>query len=444
MIGRVIRTKLSSFQIIIIGFLSVIMIGTLLLALPISAKVCRWTSFENAFFTATSAVCVTGLVVRDTAAYWSVFGQIVILILIQIGGLGIVSVTAFIATVSGKRISLLQRNMLQESISTLQVGGVVKMTSFIFKVAFAVEMLGAAVMLPTFCTKFGVAGIWMAVFHSVSAFCNAGFDIMGEHTGAFSSLTSFGNNLGIITPICILIMIGGIGFLTWDDISKHRFHLQKYRLQSKAILAVTATLILIPTAMFFFNDFSAYGLKERFCLSVFQAVTPRTAGFNTADLNAMSSAGQAVTIMLMLIGGSPGSTAGGIKTTTLAVLVANSIAVIRRKRSPQIFGRRIEEQTIKSAATLLLMYLFLTITGAFIISIADGIPYALCIFETASAIGTVGLSLGITTTIGSVSHMVLISLMFFGRVGGLTLLFATIHSSGMEVSRYPVERINVG
>ena len=434
MVIRFLGKKLSSFQIIIFGFLGLILIGTALLMLPFAVKEGSSASLEDALFTSTSAVCVTGLVVRDTASYWSGFGQAVILILIQIGGLGIVSVAAFIAMLSGRKITLLQRSMLQDSISAHQIGGIVKMTGFVFKIALVAELSGTLIMLPVFCRRYGLSGIWMAVFHSVSAFCNAGFDIMGEHTGAFSSLTSFGNNLGIITPICILIMIGGIGFLTWDDISKHRFHLQKYRLQSKAILAVTATLILIPTAIFFFNDFSTYGLKERFCLSVFQAVTPRTAGFNTADLNAMSSAGQAVTIMLMLIGGSPGSTAGGIKTTTLAVLVANSIAVIRRKRSPQIFG----------AATLLLMYLFLTITGAFIISIADGIPYALCIFETASAIGTVGLSLGITTTIGSVSHMVLISLMFFGRVGGLTLLFATIHSSGMEVSRYPVERINVG
>ncbi len=242
--------KLSPFRSIMMGFAALIMIGTFLLMLPVSGKTGQWTSLEDAFFTATSAVCVTGLVVRDTAVYWSVFGQVIILILIQIGGLGIVLVTAFIAAVSGKTLSLLQRSMLQESISAHQIGGIVRMTVFILKVASVAELLGAVVMLPWFCKEFGFSGIWMSVFHSVSAFCNAGFDIMGTHAGMFSSLTCFSDEPGIIIPVCFLIIIGGIGFLTWDDIALNRLSFRKYRMQSKAILACTAILIVIPAAVF--------------------------------------------------------------------------------------------------------------------------------------------------------------------------------------------------
>ena len=444
MSGRLLGKKLSSFQIIITGFLTVILIGALVLTLPVSARAGRWTSFQDALFTAVSAVCVTGLIVRDTASYWSPFGQAVILLLIQIGGLGIVSVAAFLASLSGRKISLLQRSLLQESISAHQVGGLVRMTGFIFKVAFITELLGAVVMMPSFCGRYGPSGIWMAVFHSISAFCNAGFDVMGMHTGTFSSLTSFASDPGIVFPVCLLIIIGGIGFLTWDDIAVHRLRFRQYRMQSKAIFMTAAVLILVPAAVFFFHDFSSCGLKERICLSVFQAVTPRTAGFNTADLTNVSGGGQAMIIALMLIGGSPGSTAGGMKTTTIAVLFANVTAVIRRRKSPHMFGRRIEDQTVRSASALLVMYLVFALTGAFIISIADGFPFGLCIFETASAIGTVGLSLGITPSVGLISRLILMALMFLGRVGGLTLMFAAIKSDGVEVSQYPLDKINVG
>ena len=236
MSSRPFKKKLSSFQIIIIGFLAVILLGTFLLMLPVSSKTRSWTSFEDAFFTATSAVCVTGLIVKDTATYWSLFGQTVILIFIQIGGLGVISVTAFIAVISGRRISLFQRSMLQESISAHQVGGIVRMIGFVFRTAFLIELLGAGVMMPAFCKEYGSAGIWLAVFHSVSAFCNAGFDIMGTRSGAFSSLTSFSSNPGVMIPVMLLIIIGGIGFLTWEDIAEHKLHFRQYKMQSKVIL----------------------------------------------------------------------------------------------------------------------------------------------------------------------------------------------------------------
>ena len=444
MTGRSLRKKLSSFRIIIAGFLAVILLGTLLLMLPVSCRSRSWTSFDTALFTSTSAVCVTGLVVRDTASYWSAFGQAVILILIQIGGLGIVSVTAFIAMVSGRKISLMQRSMLQESISAHHVGGIVRMTWFIFRAAFLLEGIGAVAMLPVFCRRMGAAGIWPAVFHSVSAFCNAGFDVMGTATGEFSSLSSFSGTVGIVVPVCLLIVIGGIGFLTWDDIAVHRFHLKKYRMQSKVILATTLVLLLLPALLLFFRDFSSLPLKERICLSVFHAVTPRTAGFSMTDLAEMTSGGRGMTIVLMLIGGSPGSTAGGMKTTTLAVLAATSLAVFRRRKNPRMFGRRIEENTVRNAVALLTTYLFLAFAAAFIISAADGLPISTCLFETASAIGTVGLSLGITPALSLLSRLVLIVLMFFGRVGGLTVMFAALSHFGGDAAQYPVEKINVG
>ena len=424
--------------------MGVILLGALLLMLPISVKDGHGATFENALFTSTSAVCVTGLVVKDTASYWTGFGQAVILLLIQIGGLGVITVAAFIAMISGRKISLLQRSMLQDSISADQIGGLVKMTRFIFKVALICEAIGALLMLPTFCGKFGLSGIWDAVFHSISAFCNAGFDIMGERTGHFSSLTSFASDPGIVIPICLLIITGGIGFLTWEDIAENKFRFRRYRMQSKVVLVMTGVLIIVPTMLLFVYEYTGNSLTDRFLLSLFQAVTPRTAGFNTASLSSLSGAGTMLMIALMLIGGSPGSTAGGMKTTTLAVLAANASSVFRRKKSVQLFGRRIDDSMVRHAATLFMMYLTLPAIAAAVISIVEKIPVGTCLFETASAIGTVGLSKGITPDLGLLSHSILIVLMFLGRVGGLTLIYAAVKVNSSEVSHRPVGKINVG
>lgn len=441
---RLLKKDLSSFQIIIFGFLGLILIGTALLMLPFAVKEGNIASFEDALFTSTSAVCVTGLVVRDTASYWSGFGQAVILILIQIGGLGIVSVAAFIAMLSGRKISLLQRSILQDSISAHQIGGIVKMTGFIFKTALIAEVSGALLMMPTFCSQYGAAGIWLSFFHSVSAFCNAGFDIMGDKTGPFSSLISFVDKPGIVIPICLLIIVGGIGFLTWEDLATNKHHIRSYRMQSKVVLATTGVLIIVPMFLLLFFEYTEGSVKDRIFLSLFQAITPRTAGFNTASFSSLSGTGSVLLIVLMLIGGSPGSTAGGMKTTTIAVLFSGAFSVFRRKKSAQLFGRRIEDETIRNAATLLLMYLILPMIGAAVISMADGLPIGACIFETVSAIGTVGLSLGITPSLSLVSHIILILLMFLGRVGGLTLIYAAINSKSTDVSQRPVEKIIVG
>lgn len=438
------RRHLNSFQIIILGFAGVILAGALLLMLPISTNSGVVTPFNEAAFTATSAVCVTGLVVQDTATYWSGFGQAVILILIQIGGLGVVTVTASFALLSGRNISLAQRSTMQEAIAAPKVGGIVRLTTFILKATFIFELAGALIMLPVFCMDFGVRGIWMAVFHSVSAFCNAGFDIMGTPEAPFASLTYYMAHPVINITIILLIVIGGIGFLTWEDVYSNKLHFKKYRMQSKVIFLVTGLLIVIPAVIFFFFEFSDMPLNERIFASLFQSVTPRTAGFNTADLAAMSRMGQGVIIVLMLIGGSPGSTAGGMKTTTIAVLFANVIAVFRRKEETQFFGRRVDNGAVRSAATILMMYITLFFSGAVAISLTEGIPFEECVFETASAVGTAGLTLGITTSLGLASQIILMVLMFLGRVGGLTLIFATISGINKNLSKLPQEKITVG
>lgn len=438
------QNKLSSFQIIILGFAGVIVLGALLLMLPISTQNGAVTPFSKTLFTATSAVCVTGLVVFDTASYWSGFGQLIILIMIQIGGLGVISVASFLSMLAGRKISLMQRQTMQNALSAPQMGGIVKLTRFIFLVSFAIEGIGALLLMPVFMTKYGIRGIWMAVFHSVSAFCNAGFDLMGNQTGQYSSLTSFAGSGYVTLVICLLIMIGGIGFLTWKDIAVKKTRFKEYSMQTKVILVTTAILIVIPAVFFFFSDFAKEPLKDRICMSVFQAVTPRTAGFNTADLNKMSDAGRSVMMLLMLIGGSPGSTAGGMKTTTIAVLFANAIAVFRKRQSANCYGRRIDDSTVKNASAILFMYVFFSMLSAIIISITDGIPMQMGMFETFSAIGTVGLTLGITPTLSAVSRFVLILLMFFGRVGGLTIIYAAFSQKDASILKYPMENITVG
>ena len=404
------KRRLSSFQIIILGFAGVILLGALLLMLPLSTTAGCVTPFHEALFTATSAVCVTGLVVQDTGSYWSAFGQAVILTLIQIGGLGVVTVAASFALLSGRRISLMQRSTMQDAISAPKVGGIVRLTRFILRGTFLIELIGALAMLPVFCRDYGWHGIWLAVFHSISAFCNAGFDILGTNNNLYPSLTGYVQNPVINITIMLLIITGGIGFLTWDDICENKLHIHRYRMQSKVILVTTLVLIVLPALFFFFVDFDALPLGERVQAALFQSVTPRTAGFNTVNLSAMSGASQGMMILLMLIGGSPGSTAGGMKTTTLAVLLANAAATFRQRDSAQFFGRRVDCGAVKTAATILTMYLALFFGGAVFISVYENLPLSPCLYETASAVGTVGLTLGITPQLHIPSQMVLIAL----------------------------------
>ena len=438
------KHRLSSFQIIISGFVGVILLGALLLMLPVSTTEGCITPFNETLFTATSAVCVTGLVVQDTGSYWSGFGQAVILALIQIGGLGVVTVAASFALLSGRKISLMQRSTMQDAISAPKVGGVVRLTQFILRGTFLIELLGAAAMLPVFCRDYGWRGIWMAVFHSISAFCNAGFDILGTENNLYPSLTGYTGSPIINITIMLLIMIGGIGFLTWDDICEHKWHFHRYRVQSKVILVITGFLIVVPAAFFFFEDFSALPTGTQLLVSFFQSVTTRTAGFNTVALSAMSGASKGIMILLMLIGGAPGSTAGGMKTTTLGVLLANAVATFRQRDNAQFFKRRIDCNTVKTASTILTMYLTLFFGGGIFISVYEHLPLSDCLYETSSAVGTVGLTLGITPQLHIPSQIILIILMYLGRVGGLTLIYATLSGKKAGNAKLPQEKITVG
>jgi trk system potassium uptake protein TrkH len=439
-----INRGLSSSQIIILGFAALILLGSLLLMLPFATQSGQGASFFDALFTATTSVCVTGLVVHDTGTYWSTFGHIIIITLIQIGGMGVVTFAVAVFTIYGKRIDLKQRSTMQEAISAHKVGGIVRLTGFIIKTSLLIELIGALIMAPTFIKEFGVLrGIWYALFHSISAFCNAGIDLMGVKA-PYSSLTHFVGNPAVNFAIMTLIVTGGIGFMTWEDIKTNKLRIREYRMQSKVILSTTLSLILLPAIYFYFFEFSGMPLNKRVWSSLFQSVTPRTAGFNVVDLTKISEVGTAITILLMLIGGSPGSTAGGMKTTTLAVMLSTMVSVFQRREHTHFFGRRISSDTIRSAATVLMMYISLFLTGGFIISRVEGLPLLSCLYETASAVGTVGLTLGITPGLGTISKIILILLMYIGRVGGLTLIFSTLTASRGNTSRLPQEKITVG
>lgn len=443
------RRRLSSSQIILLGFLGVIASGTILLMLPWARAGAGSAPFLDALFTATSATCVTGLITNDTATYWSVFGQTVILCLIQIGGLGVITVAIFITKLSGRKIGLMQRSTMQEAIAAPQMGGIVRMTGFILKMVVVIEALGAAALLPAMIPEFGIVrGIWYAVFHSISSFCNAGFDLMGVKE-PYSSLTSYTGDVAVNVIVMVLIVVGGIGFLTWDDVKCNRFHLRRYRMQSKVVLTVTAVLIVLPAVFFYWKEFGMPGWEdmsvgERILASFFQSVTTRTAGYNTVDLTQLTQSGQMIMILLMLIGGSPGSTAGGMKVTTLAVLFATAVAVFRRRPNAHIFGRRIPNDTAHYAATVLILYLSLFLAGGIFIGCAENMPIVPALFEAASAIATVGVTLGITPDLCAASKVVLIILMFLGRVGGMTIVYAALSTKHPYVSEFPQEKIMVG
>ena len=418
--------------------------GTVLLMLPFSSAEKVITPFHEALFTATSAVCVTGLVVKDTGSYWSLAGQTIILALIQIGGLGVVTVAASVSLLSGKKISLMQRSTMQNAISAPKVGGIVRLTRFILRGTFLIEAAGTVLLLPVFMGDYGKKGIWMSVFHSISAFCNAGFDILGTDSSMFPSLTRYSGNILINLVIMLLIITGGIGFLTWDDIYTNKLNFKRYRMQSKIILMTTACLILFPTVFFYICDLTKLPMEKRLLAAAFQSVTTRTAGFNTIDISKMSEASKAVMILLMLIGGSPGSTAGGMKTTTFTVLLLNAIATFRSQENAGAFGRRLEYHVIKNAATIAMLYFTLFFCGGLAISVYEELPLLDCLYEAASAVGTVGLTLGITPKLHMFSQIVLIILMYLGRVGGLTLIYAVLSRRNRGNAKLPLEKITVG
>lgn len=420
--------KFSSTQIIISSFIITILAGAILLTLPIASNGGHHTNFLTALFTSTSAMCVTGLVVVDTVKHWSFFGQLIILILIQIGGLGVIMVASLIFVFLGQKINIMQRTTLQEALSVKRVGGIVKLTKFIITSVLVIELIGALFLFIVFIKDFDFfTAVWYSLFHSISAFCNAGFDLMGL-TIDYISFVDYQSNIILNITIMSLIIIGGLGFVVWADIRNKKTNYRKYSLQTKLVLMTSLVLIIIPAIYFFFFEFSSFNIKNRILASFFQSVTTRTAGFNTANFGDMSDVGKAISTILMLIGGSPGSTAGGMKTTTFIVLLVSTISIYKRSNEAHIFNRRIEIHIVRNAITVFMLYLTLHLLSSFSISIIENKHLIDCMFVTASALGTVGLSVEYTSNYGNASRVILIILMYLGRVGGLSFIYAVIPS----------------
>ena len=436
-------------QMIALGYFSLIVVGTILLSLPIASRNNISAGFVNALFTATSATCVTGLVVFDTFIQWSFFGQMVILLLIQIGGLGFMTIVTMFSFLLKRKIGLKERELLRESVNTMYIGGIVRLTKKILIGTFLLESVGALVLSMRFIPEMGLAaGVYNGIFHSVSAFCNAGFDLMGRF-GENSSLTRFSGDAVVNLTVVVLVITGGIGFFVWDDLTKNKYYFKKYQLHTKIVLSMTAFLIVFGAVSFYIvevnNLLSEMTMGERVIASVFSAVTPRTAGFNTVNTAALSPAGRLLIMMLMFIGGSPGSTAGGIKTTTFAVILISLWSSLKNTKCDNIFGRRLEDNALKRASAVITIYLLLTISAALLVSAANiSLLLEDVLFEAFSAIGTVGLSTGITGSLNAFGRIAITLLMYCGRVGSLSFALLFTEQRISSFVQNATEKINIG
>ncbi len=443
------KRKFSQTRIIALGYISIIIIGTLLLMLPFASRSGESAGFVPALFTAVSSSCVTGLIVLDTATSWTLFGQIVIICLIQIGGLGFMTIATMFSMLLKRKMGLREREIMVESINTEHIGGIKNLTRKIIAGTAIFEGAGALLLATRFIPRFGWSrGIWYSVFHSISAFCNAGFDLMGVYE-PYSSFVGFSDDWVVILTVSALIIIGGIGFLVWDDISKKKLKLKRYQLHTKIVLTVTAILLVIPTVLFFAfernftND--GLGFGDSLLNAIFDSVTARTAGMNSTDTAALSPASKILTVILMFIGGSPGSTAGGIKTTTLAVIAISTFNGITRRQSKGIFGRRLEKDAIHKASSVVFTNLSLAIFGVIaILAMQPALDIGDVIFECASAIGTVGMTTGITRDLATASRMIVAFLMFCGRVGSVSFALALMEKKAAPPVKNPREKITIG
>ena len=442
------RRHVSQTQFIAYGFFCVIITGTLLLMLPFASRDGQSEPFLNCLFTATSASCVTGLVVADTWSQWSLFGQLVILTMIQIGGLGFITVGVFISIVLRRKIGLKERGLMMESVNTLQIGGVVRLAKKIIIGTCIFEGTGAVLLAIRFIPQFGFfRGLFYGIFHSISAFCNAGFDLMGGQT-PYSSFVAYYDDWLVNFVIMSLIIIGGIGFIVWDDLSRNKLHFRKYMLQTKIVLVTTAILVFGGGLLFYLLERNhllvGMNTSGKILTSLFSSVTARTAGFNTTDTAALTDGSKLLTIILMFIGGSPGSTAGGIKTTTLVVLLLCVHSNIKQTYGINIFGRRLENDAVKRAGTILTINLLLAVTASRAIMAIQPLGFSDILFETFSAIGTVGMTTGITRALHPISRCIIILLMYCGRIGSLSFALAFVQSKRKPHVQQPAEAINIG
>ena len=433
-----------------IGFLLIILVGTVLLTLPAASKLDP-VPITDALFTATSATCVTGLIIADTFTQWSLFGQVVIIVLVQIGGLGIMTFATLISIILRKRIGLTERLLISESLSTGLVSGVVRLAIKVFIFSVIIESTGAVILSIRFVRDFGIdQGIYRGIFYSISSFCNAGFDLMGSDK-AFSSLTNYSGDITVNTTVMALTLIGGLGFIVLSDIFHNRTDVKKYSIHTKIVLIVTAIIIVSATVIYFIFEFNNAAtiknmpIKSKVLVSMFQSVTSRTAGFSTVNISAMKDSSIIILLFLMFIGASPGSTGGGIKTTTFATIILTVVSLLRGKEDVTVFGKRLHRAAVSRAISVLFIagisIIFVSATICFI----EGLPVKEVLFEVVSAFSTVGLSFGITPDLHGISKILLIFMMYFGRVGVLTLTFAISSKLQKHTSyRLPEENIMIG
>ena len=440
-------TKLKGVQILALGFLAVILIGGIILTLPISSASGESTNFLDALFTSTSAVCVTGLITLDTGTHWSMFGQTIIMFLIEIGGLGFMSFTTLIAIILGKKITLRDRLILQDAMNTFNIQGLVKMVQYVLTFTITVQLSGALLFSTQFIPEYGIGkGLFYSLFHSISAFCNAGFDLFGN----FSSLTNYSSNWVVLLVVSALIIIGGIGFAVWIEIYNFK-SIKKLSLHSKMVILVTAILLVGGTILMFIfehnnpNTLANMSMGDKIVNSFFAAVTPRTAGFNSISTAGMTNAGNFLTILLMFIGGSPGSTAGGIKTTTIGVLLVTVICVIRGRDDAEVFKKRFPKELIYKAFTLFFIGGVLIIGATMLLSYTEqGASFLSLLYETTSAFGTVGITLGLTQQLTEIGKVLIMIMMYLGRVGPVTVVLSLMRNKKNNGVRYPEGKILIG
>ncbi|WP_294403228.1 TrkH family potassium uptake protein [uncultured Clostridium sp.] len=441
------KKKLSEVRILALGFLIIILLGGVILSLPISSKNGTYTSLVDSIFTATSAVCVTGLITVDTGTHWNTFGHSVIMVLIELGGLGFMSITTFIAVLLGKKITLRDRLIMQEAMNALDIQGLVKMMKYIVILTFSVQSIGAVLLSFVFIPQFGIGkGIFYSIFHSISAFCNAGFDLFGN----FTSLTGYYNNYYLIIIISMLIVIGGLGFSVLSDLLNFK-HIRKFSIHTKLVLYVTSSLIALGALLIFCVEYKneatlgSLNFGEKVLNSVFASITPRTAGFNSISTGDMTMSGKLVTIILMFIGGSPGSTAGGLKTTTFAVLILTAVSVLNGRDDTEVFGRRFSKESVYKAFTLFVLAMAIVLGVTMILSVAEPEQQFIdLLYEASSAIGTAGITTGVTQKIGTLSKFVIMLAMYFGRLGPITVFLALMKKNKKAGIRYPEAKILIG
>lgn len=446
-IGNFIK-KVSPAQGIVYGFALIILIGAILLSLPMSSRNGEYTNFINAIFTSTSAACVTGLIIVDTYNYFNIFGQLIIIGLIQIGGLGIITMATWISILIGRRVTYKERIFVQESLNQNEASGIVKLTKKVVAVTFIIESIGAVFLSFRFVPQYGIVkGIYMSFFHAISAFCNAGFDVLGN----FQSLVPYGKDPLVCLTICVLIILGGLGFIVIQDV-RAKWNFDRLMLHSKVAIIITIVLLVLGTLMFLLLEYSnnqtlgTLNWSDKVLASFFQSVTCRTAGFSTISQDGLTEESKLVSIILMFIGASPGSTGGGIKTVTFGVILFMVFSILQGKENTEIFKRTVPPRVVKKSIAIIFFSFFYILIIIILIMIFENRPLLNVAFEVFSAFGTVGLSTGMTPQLLDISKLLLILTMFIGRVGPLTLTFALakkLEKKKMNY-KYPEGKIMVG